>query len=59
MFYIATYKKPSAKKALRRASKAEVPTIQETSDKAADVLRSASHAVMEAVSEDKCTPKKL
>lgn len=46
--------KPSAKKALRRASKAEVPSIETTSVLAADAVRSASHAIVETVKEESC-----
>lgn len=54
-FYLATYKKkPSMKKTARRASKTEVPSMIETSELAADALRSASHAIVETVSEEKC-----
>lgn len=55
MFYLSTYKnkKPSAKKAVRRASKAEVPFIQETGELAADAVLTASHAIVETVAEEK------
>lgn len=46
--------KPSAKKALRRASKVEVPSIETTSAIAADAVRSASHAIAETVKEEAC-----
>ena len=58
MFYLSTYKKPSAKKTdnvkkhARRASKVEVPSIQESSELAAEAVRSASHAIVDAVSEE-------
>lgn len=47
MFYLSTYKKPSPKEALRRASKAEVPTIEETADKAVEAIASVGNAVAE------------
>jgi len=58
MFYFSTYKK-SAKKAIRRASRAVVPTFPETTEKAADALKSVKAAVT-GVSRDekkKSAPK--
>lgn len=52
MFYLSTYKKPSAKKAVRRATKAEVPTIQETGDIAVDAIRTASRVIADTVQEE-------
>ena len=61
LFYFATYKKSSpkssAKKALRRASKTEVPTMEEAGITGAhmiDAVRSTSHLIAEAVKEDSC-----
>lgn len=52
MFYLSTYKKPSAKKALRRASKVEIPTIEETTEKASDALRSAGEVIVEKLQDE-------
>jgi hypothetical protein len=57
MFYLSTYKKPAAKKVLKRASKGEIPTMQETTDLAADVLRTTSKALEDSLPED-CGTKK-
>ena len=61
LFYFATYKKssskPTAKKTLRRASKTEVPTIEEAGLTGADMVgavRSASQSVAETVKGDSC-----
>jgi hypothetical protein len=54
MFYLSTYRRPSAaRKAVRRASKCEVPTIQETGEIAADAIKQASHAIAETLYEEK------
>ncbi|KAK5211220.1 Fatty acyl-CoA elongase/Polyunsaturated fatty acid specific elongation enzyme [Exophiala xenobiotica] len=54
LFYFSTYKKPSTKRALKKAQKTEVPTIAETTEMATDVLKSATTAIVESVNEDKC-----
>lgn len=61
LFYFATYKKssskPTAKKTLRRASKTEVPTIEEaglTGADMVDAVRSASQSVTDTVKGDSC-----
>lgn len=54
MFYFSTYKKPSTKKALKKAAKTEVPSVAETTELAADVLKSATAAVVENASSEKC-----
>jgi fatty acid elongase 3 len=52
-FYITTYKKspnkPPVKKAVRRASMCEVPTVMETTEAAVDVIQSTSAAIPEAM----------
>lgn len=48
MFYLTTYKKPTTKEALRTASKVEVPSVEETTDKAADALKSAGNTLVES-----------
>ncbi|ETI22739.1 hypothetical protein G647_06815 [Cladophialophora carrionii CBS 160.54] len=55
MFYLATYKNPPAKKAMRRAVKQDLPAIPETTALASDLLKSATAAVIESVQEGKCT----
>jgi hypothetical protein len=52
MFYFSTYKKPSAKKAVRRASKVEVPTIKQTGEMAAGAVRAATHVISEKIQGD-------
>jgi hypothetical protein len=54
MFYFSTYKKPSTKKALKKAQKTEVPTISETADMASDALKTATTAIVDTVNEDRC-----
>jgi len=54
LFYFSTYKKPSTKRALKKAQKTEVPSIAETTEMATDVLKSATTAIVETVNEDKC-----
>lgn len=54
MFYFSTYKKPSTKKAIKKAQKTEVPTISETADMASDALKSATTAIVDTVNEDRC-----
>ena len=52
LFYLSTYKKPATKKVLRRASKGELPSINETSELAADVLRSTRKALADSLPEE-------
>ncbi|KIV86164.1 hypothetical protein PV11_01794 [Exophiala sideris] len=54
MFYFSTYKKPSTKKALKKAQKTEVPTISETADMATDVVKSATATIVDTVNDNKC-----
>ena len=54
MFYFSTYRKPSTKKALKKAQKTEVPTISETADMATDVVKSATATIVDTVNENKC-----
>lgn len=52
MFYLSTYRRPSAKRAVRRASKCEVPTIRETGEIAADAIKNASQAISETLHDE-------
>lgn len=53
-FYFSTYKKASPKKALRRASKTEVPTVSETANMATDALAAAKNNTVGPVKEEAC-----
>lgn len=60
-FYLSTYKK-SAKtvknleQVTKKASKKEVPAMAESTEKAADALRSATNVLVHTITEDKCLP---
>ncbi|KIW13261.1 hypothetical protein PV08_08448 [Exophiala spinifera] len=54
LFYFSTYKKPSAKRALRKVSKTEIPSVSQTSELAADVLKSATTAIVASTNETGC-----
>ncbi|KAK5081043.1 Fatty acyl-CoA elongase/Polyunsaturated fatty acid specific elongation enzyme [Lithohypha guttulata] len=55
-FYLSTYKKPAAaKKALKKASKTQVPTLEEASEKTVDALRTAGTTVVETLRDEKCS----
>lgn len=58
-FYFSTYKKSdrTAKKAVRRAEKAEIPTVPETTEKATEVFQTAKDMVAEAVMDEKMTTR--
>ncbi|EXJ59489.1 fatty acid elongase 3 [Cladophialophora psammophila CBS 110553] len=50
MFYFSTYKKPSVKKALKKAAKTGLPTVSETTELTADFLKMATTAIVETTS---------
>ena len=62
-FYMATYKqktpKDTIKKAARRYSKIEVPTVQEASEKASDVLQSTRDELVQIATDNMGSSLKL
>lgn len=54
MFYFSTYKKPYAQKALKKVAKKEVPSVAETTEMAADAIKSAATAIVESAAVEKC-----
>ena len=49
MFYLSTYKKPSIKKAVRRASQGDVPSIKETGEFTADLIRNTKDTIADSL----------
>ena len=54
-FYFSTYKKSdrTAKKAVRRAEKTEIPTVPETTEKATEVFLTVKDVVFDAINDEK------
>lgn len=61
IFYLSTYKKSAKtvnnlKQASKQVAKKEVPAMAESGEKATEALRTATNALVQTLTEEKCSP---